>query len=365
MGSIRTFLALVVVLTHSYGDFVFIGGQNAVRLFYVISGFLISYVLTEVRSYPSVRTFYVNRILRIYPIYFVVALITLAAYFAMSYRPFLAAYAELPREATVLVSLSNGLLVGQDWLMFTAIKGGAFVFSTNFWNSEVLIYKAFLVPQAWTLGVELTFYLLAPFVVVSKPKLFVALALSLLIRLALLRSGLGWNDPWNYRFFPSELCLFLTGALSQQYLLPIWKGLPADALRQSAPVVVLAFIVLCMSFAWLPLSYNLKNLALFGLFALIIPATFLFQASTRWDRAIGELSYPIYICHMLVLVLVERLLANWAISNKVLETVLTLIGSIAFAALLNKIVAAPLERLRNIVRARRSNRASASSLSSV
>ena len=32
MGCIRTFLALIVVLTHAYGGTIFIGGQNAVRL---------------------------------------------------------------------------------------------------------------------------------------------------------------------------------------------------------------------------------------------------------------------------------------------------------------------------------------------
>ena len=56
MGSLRTFLALTVVLSHSYGH-IFVGGRLAVQLFYIISGFLISYILLEANSYKSLKGF--------------------------------------------------------------------------------------------------------------------------------------------------------------------------------------------------------------------------------------------------------------------------------------------------------------------
>jgi peptidoglycan/LPS O-acetylase OafA/YrhL len=46
MGTLRTLLAISVVFAHSFG-FVFVGGRNAVQLFYMISGFLISFVIVE------------------------------------------------------------------------------------------------------------------------------------------------------------------------------------------------------------------------------------------------------------------------------------------------------------------------------
>ena len=61
MGSLRTFLALTVVLSHSYG-YIFVGGRLAVQLFYIISGFLISYILLEANSYRSLKGFLVNLI---------------------------------------------------------------------------------------------------------------------------------------------------------------------------------------------------------------------------------------------------------------------------------------------------------------
>lgn len=45
MGCIRSFLAVTVLVGHSYG-YVFTGAVLAVQIFYVISGFLISFVLT-------------------------------------------------------------------------------------------------------------------------------------------------------------------------------------------------------------------------------------------------------------------------------------------------------------------------------
>ncbi len=57
MGTLRTLFAISVVFSHSIG-FVFVGGQNAVRLFYMISGFLISYILVEKKYYSNVSGFY-------------------------------------------------------------------------------------------------------------------------------------------------------------------------------------------------------------------------------------------------------------------------------------------------------------------
>lgn len=72
MGILRTLFAISVVFAHSYG-YVFVGGRNAVQLFYMISGFLISYVIVEKKVYSRVINFYVNRYLRLYPIYIAVA----------------------------------------------------------------------------------------------------------------------------------------------------------------------------------------------------------------------------------------------------------------------------------------------------
>ncbi|MCX6311853.1 MAG: acyltransferase, partial [Bacteroidetes bacterium] len=75
MGSIRTLLALSVVVFHSY--FIFgerlIGGLVAVQAFYLISGFYMAMILNEKykAGKGSYKLFITNRFLRIYPAYWV------------------------------------------------------------------------------------------------------------------------------------------------------------------------------------------------------------------------------------------------------------------------------------------------------
>jgi len=62
MGTLRTLFAIAVVFAHSLGNLL-VGGRYAVQLFYMISGFLISYVLFERKTYPNIKSFYINRYL--------------------------------------------------------------------------------------------------------------------------------------------------------------------------------------------------------------------------------------------------------------------------------------------------------------
>ena len=168
MGSVRTLLAIAVVFAHSYG-FIFVGGRLAVQLFYVISGFLISYILVEARTYRTVSSFYANRFLRLFPIYWFVAISTIIAVLFASLifnetHKTISTFEALGFGGKLSLALSNLLLFGQDWIMFTGVRGGDFQFVTDFRESDVQVWQGLLVPQAWTLGVELSFYLIAPFV---------------------------------------------------------------------------------------------------------------------------------------------------------------------------------------------------------
>ena len=79
MGIIRFILAITIVFVHSpwQGLNLFVGSTNALRLFFMISGFLISYVLIEKKSYSTTKAFYINRYLRLYPLYLIVAILSI------------------------------------------------------------------------------------------------------------------------------------------------------------------------------------------------------------------------------------------------------------------------------------------------
>lgn len=108
MGILRTLLALSVVLDHLGGGATnqLVGGRLAVQLFYVISGFLISYVLTGTDRYQGATGhFYANRLLRLFPVYLAVAALTLAAH-AAGDGSFFRLYDDLPLSARLFLILS-------------------------------------------------------------------------------------------------------------------------------------------------------------------------------------------------------------------------------------------------------------------
>ncbi|WP_338128526.1 acyltransferase [Achromobacter insuavis] len=349
---LRTLLALSVVLDHLGGGTTdwLVGGRLAVQLFYVISGFLISYVLTATDHYRGAPgRFYANRALRLYPVYLAVAALTLLAYIGGG-AAFWRVYDGLPLAATLFLALSNLLILGQDWLMFFGIDQGALAFTGSFARSDVPLYQGLLVPQAWTLGVEMSFYLIAPFVLHSPRRLLVLLAASLALRAALIASGIGLSDPWTYRFFPTELALFLAGSLSHQVLLPRWQAWSRRAawLPELGTGLLALYVLVHFSIG---LPHTLRDGLAVLLFAALLPLAFLFQSRHRLDKIIGELSYPIYICHALVILFFGWLLDGTQLRQPAMFTALVVAGCIGFAALLNSLIADPVERLRRRLRA--------------
>lgn len=348
MGTLRTLFAIAVVCAHSYG-YVFVGGRNAVQLFYMISGFLISYVLVEKKAYATVANFYINRYLRLYPIYFVVGLLS---FLVLRPAGFFEVYRTAPAAADVLLIFSNITLIAQDWVMFSGVESDKLVFSTDFQKSEVVLQAGLLLPQAWTLGVELTFYLIAPFVLERKKIIFLLLLLSIAIRVYVLQIGLGRNDPWTYRFFPTELALFLFGALAHQVLLPFYRKYFSGERMEVVARNSTYFLVLVTLVYWLiPIYELIKAPVFFLLFLFFMPFIFVFQSTRSWDKWVGDLSYPIYICHLLAIHVVTLILAKLGAADKISIAFLAVIFSIVFSMVLNSFVANPVEVLRSRFRA--------------
>ena len=311
MGNLRTTLALSVVLYHLGGivSNSLVGGKLAVQLFYCISGFLITYVLTQTKAYSGPKSFYINRFLRIYPVYWTVAFVVLSLHLILPHEFH---HHTFPTAAKIVLATSNLLIFGQDCVMFLAVKGGHLHWTANFRITDVDVFTGLLVPQAWTLGLELTFYLLAPFITRSTRLLAIICALSLSIKVYLYHLGIGDVDPWSYRFFPAELSLFCLGGLSVRVLLPIWrvwlKG--RERLSSIGVAVVLAYVLL---FPVLP-TESFKAFLLFAITIPLLPALFIFSNSFKsFDQFIGELSYPIYISHVIVVDAVFATLAKMRI----------------------------------------------------
>jgi peptidoglycan/LPS O-acetylase OafA/YrhL len=287
MGTLRTFLALVVTYGHfgSFAGFAVLNGEVAVQTFYLISGFYMSLVLNGKYRDASAGTFFMSRLLRLYPVY----LIVLAASVVIAPK----ALPDVSIGDMAFFVGSHVLLFLRDLHPFLEVRDGAIHFTTNLYAAGDHALPAYsYVRQSWSIGVELWFYLLAPFVLRRGMKWLIALlAISVANRL-IIQFGFGLaDDPWSYRFFPNELAVFMLGAIAQH----------STRDRKAFGILAACSVAFCIVkfIAFHGQDARLPELIFFLLVSLLLPS--LFDATKRSvvDRYAGELSYPLYLVHMI------------------------------------------------------------------
>ncbi|HTA16191.1 MAG TPA: acyltransferase family protein, partial [bacterium] len=220
MGVIRVLLALSVLFDHSSAfpptGNTFVGGRIAVESFFMVSGFYMALVLEGKYSKSgAIGDFYHNRLLRIFPTYFLVVVGVWILHRALG-APGVIGHIlsqDWPWYAKAWMLASNFTMIGSDWMMFFYPTAHGIHFTPNFRLPAQAFYAFHMDPVAWSLPLELMFYGMAPWVV-KKPLGLVLLAVGSLYVRVLCYQAFGDNDPWTYRFFPSELLFFCAGALA-------------------------------------------------------------------------------------------------------------------------------------------------------
>jgi peptidoglycan/LPS O-acetylase OafA/YrhL len=342
------------VSAHTAG-YPFIGGSASVQIFFMISGFLVSYILVEAEEYSSTARFYVNRFLRLYPIYITVCFITIAVLFLFNRNmPFLSVFNDSPTLVKIILVVSNLSFFLADSIYFIGIDEGNLIFTTNFQESEIPLTYGLIIPPTWSLALEVTFYLIAPLIIRRRLIIFVLLISSVIIRILLIKLNLGFSDPWSYRFFPTELSLFLLGVISHQYLRPIYKNINNLILIKTLKYGVLSLTVLIIVFfPILKFSYNSKLIMLISVFFFFLPILFIFQQKNRLDRFLGELSYPVYLVHWSV---------KWYISyfpnfsnslNGYSYSLLCMAISITYSVILIYVIGKPIDKIRSKLKSKK------------
>ena len=168
MGLIRFFLAYSVVVGHFlyFPTFRLIGTDTAVEAFFIISGFYIAMILNG--RYSSIKDFWINRFLRLYPAYIVIAGTSLVI--TLIEPSSLQNIFTLPPVLSTYLIFTNATMIFQDIAMFLGVRDGHVMFVKNFLESSPVVFRYLLIPQAWTLGIEISFYLLAPLLFFKKYK---------------------------------------------------------------------------------------------------------------------------------------------------------------------------------------------------
>lgn len=367
MGILRVYLALCVIAAHATANSLpssLHSGKQAVQIFYLISGFYMALVLSS--RYSAVKDFYLSRFLRIFPTYWIVAAATIAWCALMGWVSghwlLLAAYRQAPLGhngalGVALAAGSNLTVFGQDWIYFLRQNAGESLRLTrDFWGDPYPLWHYSICPQAWSIGVELTFYSLVPWLSRCRTRWLLALAATgLAARLiAYTKFGLA-HDPWDYRFFPFELSVFLTGMIGYRVYARVKDATVLARFRlKSTGAYLVAVVALVVGFyldarlthhACLVLGEDWGLLAMLPFWAVAVPAFFLVFGQMKADRLIGELSYPIYLIHLVVLETL-RLWPAFVNHPRRLGWTCALI-SVGLAALLYRFYIAPAERRRH------------------
>lgn len=321
LGTFRLVLALMVVLSHAG---VRVAGLNpgviAVVGFYLISGYVMAGLIRRHYRQPArAGAFYLDRAIRLLPQYFFYISLTLGWYL---YSHTATVFLSHPPTATDL--LNNLLIVPLNLYMFN----GADHFT--------------LIPPVWSLGAEIQFYLIAPFILIWPRRVLAAALLSLSVYLAAL-GGFINSDWFGYRLLPGVLMFFLLGAFLQQ-LQQQQQRLRSAGLTAVVVLLALLAMTVLQRYGTLHLPYNFETLIglLSGITLLCTLAT---RARQRWDNLAGDISYGVFLNHFFIL---------WTLfpqGASAAQLPVLLVLSITLAWLTQRYIEKPLLQLRQRFRA--------------
>ncbi len=286
-------------------------GHKAVSFFFVLSGFLITYLLlaeTAKTGTVALKKFYVRRILRIWPVYYLVILV---------------AFFVVPHFFDIG---GNGqhLLHNHFWLWFAL----SFLMLPNLvrYNSVEIVGGS----QTWSVGVEEQFYLIWPWLVRTFRKHFVRMLLILIVGKLFVSVGMGMLaqtlPPGKLQLICNKFVLYwnlfkieqmAVGALGAFYLYhqkP--RALAFFYHRMTNWVNAALFLSLFV------VEYNFQGSTLFEalIFLLVI-----INVSTNPEcpvklrhplfNALGNYSYGIYMYHTIVIAMLFTALSGSALTT--------------------------------------------------
>lgn len=293
---LRFVLSLFVVIYHipeissrfglpSFQDApVFMRGNEAVYWFFVLSGFLLSFLARKeiLGGVFSVGKFIQRRIMRIWPLYYIVCVIGILLYYFILPAAGIPFENQASLQTTVLLSLfflSNILHAFYD-------PGG-------------------ILTITWSVSVEEQFYLLFPFLVLAffrypgVRKLIVSLFLFLFIfGYASGSVWAGWLEKLGLYFE-----LFLIGILASE-LLHVFEKI-SMAGKQVLLITALLLFAACFCTDLLipdtPVYFWRFINGLCAAFVILVLSVYPKSCHTRWLVTGGRISYGIYMYHMIVI----------------------------------------------------------------
>ncbi len=286
-GYFRFFLATLVLISHVginvQGSFNL--GVSAVVSFYMLAGFVVCNLFSKkfISKKPQYILFYYERALRVFPQYIFILILTLFFIIVTNYGSPIYDIKSL---------LNNIIIIPLNYYMFID-------------NSILQEPKWWLIPPAWSLGVELQAYFILPFIVFyRKIKIIIAIVSFFIFITASL--GIINTDIYGYRLIPGMLFIFILGVTIYRNTS---ENVVEDIFDRYFPAIVYATLVLIL------IILGVSNMLLapyvretiFGILIGFPIITYISKSTYNMpmNHFIGDLSYGVFLSHFLAMWIVE------------------------------------------------------------
>lgn len=331
-GTLRTILAIVVLVGHLTDQWQI--GTYAVFAFYMISGYLMTHIMHESYGYSlqGRKHFAINRFIRLYPSYWAVLVLSVGILLTVG-QTFASQYNELIFFPSTLA----------EWFSILSM-----LYLAEFPNKVA----PNLAPTTWAITVELFFYAcICAGASKTKFRVVVWLILSLAYVVYCQVAHVSW--PYKYFPIPAASLPFAIGAFiyfrKREGYLSIsdsWASSPA----------LLSLLLLANAIATLIYPSYFQTGFYVSFFISIILCYEIAMGrswpviSKKLDKSIGDYSYPIYLMHWQVGLLVSSILYGSAKKTADFQGYTVAIAStlvcILIAALIIRFVDKPLEKFK-------------------
>ncbi len=298
----------------------FRNGPLAVDFFFVLSGFLITYLLLRERyktNTISIKQFYKRRILRIWPLYYLMVILGLLVV-PLVLRKMGQDY-NLPFDATT------------GWLLYVFFLPNAA--SSLFPPTGNLIYPL------WSIGVEEQFYIVWAPLFKFVYKYILIILFGIIVGKLLLNEWLGqmaaYDESWVFWMKFIRTIKFESmsiGGLGALYLFKKGTNKMQGSFYFSWPFQILCISLLILHFTCREYIFDfdhflsdlyrfffqskltgilLSTLFLWLLLNTSINQQSLFRFRNKWLNRLGEISYGIYMYHIVIIYVVITLTKKW------------------------------------------------------
>jgi len=318
LNGLRFVAAFLVLLNHiewmkqtegisNISNFAFFskGGDLGVSLFFVLSGFLITYLLLAEKKETgniSIRNFYIRRILRIWPLYYLTVIL---AFFVLPH----------------FISIKGYELALYDGSYFASLGLFAFLMANVSYTLLPLVPFA---SQLWSVGVEEQFYLFWPYLNKKAGRNIFRILVYIVLIIVGIKSLLNLAHEthpdskslylWAHFFTHFRIQCMAIGGMGAYLLIRQKKDILDFLYRKDIQIIVLLLTLsgVCTSFGFGALNTEILSI----LFALIIlnaasNSRNIFRLENRLFLFLGKISYGLYVYQILAIKLSLVLVAGF------------------------------------------------------